>query len=942
MSALNNPLTDSNDIDDPFANEVAANANADSGINLETQFPDGSPRPERLTEDTTYEEFLQWFEGSAIEDAMEDYYSHRSGEMNALNENSPGYERNEAGRYVNENGEDLFYYTGPDYEDEMKNGAGLNATADYVTMADIEAKYNGDDVLKRTFGSVEKYKSYIMDRQDLIDQGVIMDKWEKSNQLWHDTFMRRRDGRGGPNAQYIADIITAERQRVESAEQAAMQGLADSYGIETNITDTNGNQLRWNGSGYSLIERYKEDDKWGRKLSFAAAGYILTAGLAPVLSGSLGAAGGKAAASAISNLASGYMQSGELDWGSALMSAVTAYGGQALTDSLSGSGLLGSLGDKIETFGDELFSGGGDILTSALQAGGMSLVTQLVTDGEIDWKDAAMAAAIAGGTAALQGFLSDIGKEGSEAEVLQEIEVTAKHKGTLVGEDMYQLENGTVIYAPADGNTSVLGNMADIDLDGDGQITGNDLQEIQANNYEYKDPIYGYYTDNQGGGSQGVHGFKEGSTYYISQDGVVHQREDVRYIDGGPNGTYLVRDANGNEFYVRDATFTDEGRFVDDNGNYVAVNGYYDARTNTVYDNIEDYTTANGITDNTANQTEWTYGDNPNWSDDPDYKGSRYGDNGSGYVTEDPIYWNLETGYYTKDAQGLAVLVNPEDVPQEIKNKVNNESADGDANNDNPAGDPNDSTAQGQGPTGGGDTDAQGGDGSSGPVGGGGLPADSGSTGGSSGGGGTGTGADGGAGSDGTGGTDSGNTDNNAGTGDNNTNQGTGSGNATDGIEDSNSTGSETGGEGGTGSGGGAGDGTGTNAGGGTGDSTGGSGAGSGTSGDTGGGATTGGSTGSGAGSDDGTNGGSNGGDNTGGSTGAGTGSGTGAGSGGGSGGGGAGGGGQGMFSGMGAGNGTRVATPYWSALKAMPTVPNHIQHRAQLTAGLWKDLMDK
>ena len=163
-----------------------------------------------------------------------------------------------------------------------------------------------------------------------------------------------------------------------------------------------------------------------------------------------------------------------------------------------------------------------------MQAGGMSLVTQLVQSGDIDWKDAAMAAAMAGGTAALQGFLANIGKEGSESDVLQEIQVTAKHKGTLVGEDMYQLDNGTVIYAPAEGDTKILGNMVDLDLDGDGQITGNDLQEIEANNYEWKDPNALNQPEFIDNGS-GREGFVEGTEYYVSEDGTVYQREDVGF-----------------------------------------------------------------------------------------------------------------------------------------------------------------------------------------------------------------------------------------------------------------------------------------------------------------------------------------------------------------------------------------------------------------------------
>ena len=46
----------------------------------------------------------------------------------------------------------------------------------------------------------------------------------------------------------------------------------------------------------------KEDDKWGNKLAWAAAGAILSAGLGPVLTGALGSTAGSAAASAISNL----------------------------------------------------------------------------------------------------------------------------------------------------------------------------------------------------------------------------------------------------------------------------------------------------------------------------------------------------------------------------------------------------------------------------------------------------------------------------------------------------------------------------------------------------------------------------------------------------------------------------------------------------------------
>ena len=426
-NALANPLTaEDSPLDNTAANDLA------------------TERPARLSSDMSYEEFLDWYEGSGIQNQYETYRETK-GWDEWTGDAAPPYERNEAGRYVNENGEELFYYTGPDYETEYRNGAGLNADADYMTMADIEAKYNEDTVLNRVFDSVEQYTAYIRDRQDLIDQGVIMDKWEKENQLWNDPFFRRRDGRGGPNADAMADILKAETQRREQAEWDANAQLADKYGIEQTITDTNGNILVWNGSGYSLKERYKEDDKWGRNLSIMAGGAIISAALGPALAGQLGAAAGKAAASAISNMATQFIKNGEVDWESAILSAATAYGGAQLSESLAGSGVLGGIGDSITEFGDSIMSGGGNILQSALQAGGMSLVTQLVNEGEIDWKDAAIAAAIGGGTAALQNFLSDIGKPDAQGEVLEEITVTAQRKGTLVGEGLYQLDNGTVI-----------------------------------------------------------------------------------------------------------------------------------------------------------------------------------------------------------------------------------------------------------------------------------------------------------------------------------------------------------------------------------------------------------------------------------------------------------------------------------------------------------------
>ena len=398
---------------------------ADSDINLETHFPDGSPRPQRLTADTTYEEFLEWFNGSSLQGAMESYYSYRPTEMNALSQNSPGYERNEAGRYVNEAGEELFYYTGPDYEDEKRNGAGLNADADYVTMDEIRARYEEDTVLHKHFDSVDQYVSYITDRQDLIDSGQIMDKWERSNQLWHDTFIRRRDGRGGPNGQYIADITEAERRRVEDAERAAEAGLVEQYGIQTSIIDDNGNQLRWNGTGYSLIKRYKEDDKWGRTIAGAGAGLIVGGALAPYLGALTGAApsgfvgplstsqivGGKVAAGLAAGAGSAASQgllTGSIDPKSVLSTALITGlnpGGYVADNWVPG--IDNRIGSATE--GDWVLGGTGQGFSNGLVSGTVNdVVSQGITTGSVDLEDALIAGATQGTKQSLMDVLYDM------------------------------------------------------------------------------------------------------------------------------------------------------------------------------------------------------------------------------------------------------------------------------------------------------------------------------------------------------------------------------------------------------------------------------------------------------------------------------------------------------------------------------------------------------
>ena len=217
----------------------------------------------------------------------------------------------------------------------------------------------------------------------------------------------------------------------------------------------------------------------GKMAVLGAAGVVAGPALAGALGSVLGPAAAKAASSAIINLATQYMSTGEIDWKQALISAATSYGGAKLGEALKGSDALSGIGDKISGVTDkfnEVLDKTGSIGSAAIKAGGMSMLTQMVSTGEIDVKQAGLAALMAAGSAGLSEFQASLEAAGTEltSDDLQEIVVEAKRVGTDVGGGMTQLENGLVINEAG----QIIGNMSDIDLDGDGMLSANDLQEI--------------------------------------------------------------------------------------------------------------------------------------------------------------------------------------------------------------------------------------------------------------------------------------------------------------------------------------------------------------------------------------------------------------------------------------------------------------------------------
>jgi hypothetical protein len=227
----------------------------------------------------------------------------------------------------------------------------------------------------------------------------------------------------------------------------------------------------------------------GKMAIMAAAGVVAGPAVAGALGGVLGPAAAKAASSAIVNLATQYMSTGEVDWKQALISAATSYGGAKLGDTLKGSGALGGIGEKISGVTDkfnDIVGKTGSIGSAAIKAGGMSMLTQMVSTGEIDVKQAGLAALMAGGSAGLSEFQASMESSGAEltSDDLQEIVVEAKRVGTDVGGGMTALEGGIVI----NDDGQIIGNMDDIDLDGDGMLSSNDLQAITTPPRDLVDP----------------------------------------------------------------------------------------------------------------------------------------------------------------------------------------------------------------------------------------------------------------------------------------------------------------------------------------------------------------------------------------------------------------------------------------------------------------------
>ena len=212
------------------------------------------------------------------------------------------------------------------------------------------------------------------------------------------------------------------------SDSEAFAGITDKYGIQTSTTD-NDNVYGWNGSNYT--KTFKPDDpEYGRMLWGAGLGALTAGALGPVVgTGAIG----KATAAGIGNAAAQGALTGSIDPASVAASAVI--GG------LNPGGMLA------EKFGQATGTGVNivpdNVVGGFVQGAGNSVVSQAITDGDVDLKSALIAGGLGAGVKAVSDLFDDTDQFSIESE-MQRIadERAAKGLDPLSAEELYFAATG--------------------------------------------------------------------------------------------------------------------------------------------------------------------------------------------------------------------------------------------------------------------------------------------------------------------------------------------------------------------------------------------------------------------------------------------------------------------------------------------------------------------
>ena len=520
----------------------------------------------------------------------------------------------------------------------------------------------------------------------------------------------------------------------------AVVALNEKYGIDSTRVTEEGREYQWNGSAYVKTKDYDNFDfgTLSKLVVKAAASAIVTPAIGGALTTALTNAGlssavASAASSAIVNSATQLITTGELDVSQALLSAAGSYFqeagmGELLGDSQVGSALTDAtefVQEQVTEFKD-LISTGSSIADAAIQSGGMSMLTSMVTQGEVNL-ESALSSAIQGGVqagyqqlVAASGITSEDEFESwmSEQDEMQQQFIDADVKDpflnpnyTTIGDGLMQNADGEVFNYDGDS----IGNMSDLDVDGDGVLNANDLEFVEATG-EYRsipqdvqdalDPPINETPALQ---------LQDGNTYYLDADGNVYSRDQVAWRGGdvndfvvlgtdtvaGTTATYsqgsdvfydddmkivlrgedagIINVGTGNEFtygeqYSGNQIFDDVGGIPQDlgaaqySGTVRGAPGdpgaefdvYYNPETNTTYlVNQADPTQVNKIEDTTPEEVQQEPETDPVDSTDEELTGGAANSGEDGSPNENPYEENTNVSEEVVDSTEDATVDNP-------------------------------------------------------------------------------------------------------------------------------------------------------------------------------------------------------------------------------------------------------------------------------------------
>jgi hypothetical protein len=462
-----------------------------------------------------------------------------------------------------------------------------NTTSQLVQMTEGELRQEFKDSgqLQDHFSSFDNYMNYINDSQEFIqtaDWMLVTPEYDVGSKEW--AFLNGEDlaWRPGEREQTQQKIIT-DRVAARTAAfnqwmgSEAGSALMDKYGIRSLIYNDDGDKFKWTGSGYQ--KTYKVDDSFdvGGIIMSVAAGAMTSGLLVGPLTTALGSVGitGSAATAAVQGISSAAAQlitTGEVDLKQSLISAAIGYAGDKLGNALAAStevdNVIGEISNTVSSTVDTLKTlteTGMPIVDAAIKSGGMSMLTQLVSTGEINLEQAAVAAVIGGGIEAFNKFKTDMNALGvpedeymadlAEYEEFQQAAINADIKDPFLNPNYTEVGDGVMVNAAGDvfnyaGDN--LGNMSTLDTNNDGNLSGVDLQEITTPDRTFVDPTRGL-------------GWELGDNVIVGPDGMALPKGSVlrATIDGG----YYSYDEEGNKINVTLKPYNEV--FGGDKGNLV-------------------------------------------------------------------------------------------------------------------------------------------------------------------------------------------------------------------------------------------------------------------------------------------------------------------------------------------------------------------------------------